>query len=89
MTIQSERFEIRLSEQERQQIETAAGTVGESLTDFFRNAAVQRANRVLALASRTLMPAEQFDAMLESLDVADDAPALAAIVARPQRYVRP
>ncbi|WP_067863904.1 type II toxin-antitoxin system TacA family antitoxin [Nocardia shimofusensis] len=88
MSTKTERFEIRLAAEGRDQIEEAAGAVGETLTEFVRNAAIQRADRVLALSSRTLMPAEQFDAMLESLDVADEAPTLAAVVARPRRFVR-
>ncbi|MQY18136.1 type II toxin-antitoxin system TacA family antitoxin [Nocardia macrotermitis] len=88
MSTKTERFEIRLAEEGRNQIEEAAGTVGESLTEFVRNAAIQRADRVLALSSRTLMPAEQFDAMIESLDVADDAPAMTRLAERARRYVR-
>ena len=88
MTIKTERFEIRLAEDGRNQIEAAAGAVGETLTEFVRNAAIQRADQVLALSSRTLMPAEQFDAMIRSLDIADDAPELAKAVARGRRFVR-
>jgi len=88
MSIKTERFEIRLAEDGRNQIEAAAGAVGETLTDFVRNAAIQRADQVLALSSRTLMPAEQFDAMIQSLDIADDAPELSKAVARGRRFVR-
>ncbi|MFE6860439.1 DUF1778 domain-containing protein [Nocardia sp. NPDC057668] len=87
-TTKSGRFEIRLAEEGRNQIEAAAGAVGETLSDFVRNAAIQRADRVLALSSRTLMAPEQFDAMLNSLDVPDPAPALAKAVAQPRRYTR-
>ncbi|MBU3062652.1 DUF1778 domain-containing protein [Nocardia sp. NEAU-G5] len=88
MSAKTERFEIRLAEDGRNQIEAAASAVGETVTDFVRNAAMQRADQVLALASRTLMPAEQFDAMIRSLDTADDAPELAKAVARGRRFVR-
>ncbi|MQY24620.1 type II toxin-antitoxin system TacA family antitoxin [Nocardia aurantia] len=86
--IKTGRFEIRLAEEGRNQIEAAAGVVGETLTDFVRKAAMQRADQVLALSSRTMMPAEQFDEMIRSLDIADEAPALAEAVARGRRFVR-
>ena len=88
MSAKTQRFEIRLAEEGRNQIEEAAGAVGETLTEFVRNAAIQRADHVLALSSRTLMSAEQFDAMIKSLDVADEAPELAELAARTRRYVR-
>ncbi|WP_425299350.1 DUF1778 domain-containing protein, partial [Nocardia cyriacigeorgica] len=40
-------------------MEEAAKTVGETVTEFVRNAAIQPADRILALSSRTLMSAEQ------------------------------
>lgn len=88
MSTMKERFEIRLAEDGRNQIEAAAGAVGETVTDFVRNAAIQRADQVLALSSRTMMPPEQFDAMIRSLDTADEAPALTKAVARRRRFVR-
>ena len=88
MSTKPERFEIRLATEGRSQIEEAAQAVGETVTEFVRNAAVQRADRIVALSSRTRMPAEQFDAMLESLDIADEAPVLAQLASRPRRYVR-
>ncbi|MGW4842267.1 type II toxin-antitoxin system TacA family antitoxin [Nocardia brasiliensis] len=88
MSPKTERFEIRLAEDGREQIEAAAGAVGETLTEFVRNAAIQRADQVLALSSRTMMSAEQFDAMIRSLDIADDAPELAKAVSRGRRFVR-
>jgi uncharacterized protein (DUF1778 family) len=88
MSTKTERFEIRLAEERRNQIKEAAGAVGESPTEFVRNAAIERADRILALSSRTLMSAEQFDAMIGSLDVADDAPALTKAAAKPRVFVR-
>ncbi|MGF6885394.1 uncharacterized protein (DUF1778 family) [Nocardia sp. GAS34] len=88
MSSKTERFEMRLTEEGRKQIAAAAGAVGETLTEFVRNAAIQRADQALALSSRALMPAEQFDAMIRSLDIADDAPELAKAVARGRRFVR-
>ncbi|NNH75902.1 DUF1778 domain-containing protein [Nocardia uniformis] len=88
MSIKSDRFEFRLAEERRSQIQAAAGVVGETEAEFVRNAAIQRADRILALSSRTFMPAEQFDAMIASLDIPDEAPALAAAAAKPRRFTR-
>ncbi len=88
MSAKTERFEIRLAEERRNQIQEAAGTVGETPTEFVRNAAIERADRILALSSRTLMPAAQFDAMISSLDVADDAPALTKAAAKARAFER-
>lgn len=88
MSAKTERFEIRLAEERRNQIKEAAAAIGETETEFVRNAAIERADRILALSSRTLMPAEQFDAMIRSLDIPDEATGLAEIVARPRRFIR-
>jgi uncharacterized protein (DUF1778 family) len=47
-----------------------------------------RAQQVLARAGVVLMPADQFDSLLASLDAADEAPALAKAFARPRRFER-
>ncbi|MFF0531275.1 DUF1778 domain-containing protein [Nocardia amikacinitolerans] len=88
MSTKTERFEMRLAQDRLRQIQEAAGAIGESPTEFVRNAAIERADRILALSSRTLMPAEQFDAMMSALDVADDAPALTKAAAKPRAFVR-
>lgn len=38
--------------------------------------------------SPTVLDADQFDALVEDLDVSDDAPALAGAFARPRRFER-
>ncbi|MFQ6226822.1 DUF1778 domain-containing protein [Nocardia sp. NPDC002869] len=88
MTTKTERFELRLDEERRNQIEAAADAVQEKPSEFIRNAAYERADRILALSSRTLMPAEQFDAMMESLDTPDYAPGLAKAAAKPRIFER-
>ena len=52
------------------------------------HAAVARADHVLARADVTMMPAEQFDELLASLDVADEASTLARLGQSERRYVR-
>ncbi|GAB2744118.1 DUF1778 domain-containing protein [Amycolatopsis magusensis] len=84
----NDRVELRMSSADRQLLESAAEHVHETLSDFTRSAAVQRAQNVLARTAITLMPADQFDGLLHSLDVADPAPKLAEVAARPRRFER-
>ncbi|WP_227997382.1 type II toxin-antitoxin system TacA family antitoxin [Nocardia australiensis] len=88
MTAKTERVELRLDKDLQIQIQAAADAVNERLSEFIRTAAHDRADRILALSSRTLMPAAQFDAMMSSLDVADEAPALAEAATKPRVFVR-
>jgi uncharacterized protein (DUF1778 family) len=88
MTTKNERLEMRVSKSDRELIEDAAEKLHENVSDFTRTAALRRAEKVLARTSTTLMPAEQFDALLESLDIADDAPALKRAFERPRRFER-
>lgn len=88
MNIKNERLEMRVSKSDRELIEDAAEKLQENVSDFTRTAALGRAEKVLARTSATLMPAEQFDALLESLDIADDAPALKRAFERPRRFER-
>jgi uncharacterized protein (DUF1778 family) len=88
MSPKTDRFEVRVTSQNREQIRSAAETVSESTSDFIRNAALERADKILALSSRTLMPADQFDALIQSLDTPDDAPDLTQLAAEPRRFSR-
>lgn len=60
----------------------------ESVSGFVIRAAQAEAERVLARTDVTLMPAEQFDAMITSLDEPDPAPNLARAAARARRFQR-
>ena len=55
---------------------------------FVIHAATAEADRVLARAEATVMPADQFDALLTALDMPDEAPALARLAQRDRRYRR-
>lgn len=57
-------------------ISRAAAAEQLSVSAFVLGAAVREAERVLGRADQTLMPAEQFDALVASLDAADRAPRL-------------
>lgn len=87
-TTKTDRLEVRVTPLSRAHISDAAEKVNESVSDFIRNAALDRADKILALSSRTLMPAEQFDALIKSLDVPDEAPNLAKLAAEPRRFAR-
>jgi uncharacterized protein (DUF1778 family) len=88
MSTKNDRLEMRVSKLDRALIEDAAQQLDESVSDFTRNAALRRAEKVLARTNVTLMPAEQFDALLESIDIADDAPVLQKAFERPKRFER-
>ncbi|HVR79940.1 MAG TPA: DUF1778 domain-containing protein [Acidimicrobiia bacterium] len=77
MAVKTDRMEARVSPEERQQIERAAAVAGLSVSAFMVNAAVDRADKVMAEATTTTVPAGYFDALLEALDVAEPAPRLA------------
>jgi uncharacterized protein (DUF1778 family) len=82
------RIEIRVDEQSVNLITRAAELVQEPVSEFMRRAAAERASEVLAQSMTTVMPADQFDALLASLDDADDAPALTALAKTPRKFVR-
>jgi uncharacterized protein (DUF1778 family) len=87
-TTKTERVEVRVAPQSHEQISAAAEAVHETTSEFMRNAALDRADKILALSSRTLMPAEQFDAMIRALDTPDDAPDLEKLAAQARRFSR-
>lgn len=84
----TERIELRVSIEDKDAIAAAAAMAHTTTTEFVRQAVLDRAQHVQARADRTLMPAEQFDALVASLDIADDAPNLARAFARPRRFVQ-
>lgn len=88
MTTREARLDFRLDPETKARIERAAKLLRESVSAFVVHAAAAAADRVLARAEVTMMPAEQFDELLEALDVADQAPALARLGKTERRYVR-
>ena len=69
-------------------IARAAAAAAVSVSAFVLGAAVREADRVLGRSDRTLMPDEQFDVLVGSLDAPDPAPRLAAAARSPRRYRR-
>jgi uncharacterized protein (DUF1778 family) len=89
MAAKTERIEARLSSDERDRIRRAAACEGRSISSFVVNAAVDRADLVLATRMVTLVPGGYFDNVLAALDEPDLAPNLerAALRARQRRRI--
>ncbi len=88
MATRTRRMEARVDPETDERISKAAALNHESVSAFIVRASRAEADRVLARADVTVMSAEQFDLMVESLDHADEAPRLAEVAARPRRFSR-
>lgn len=64
----SSRLELRLGEELKTMIEEAAAATGESVSDFMRAAAEERASKVLFDLRWTLIPEAYYDELVRSLD---------------------
>lgn len=88
MAVKTDRFEARLSADERERIERAAATAGQSMSAFMVGAAVARADEVIAAATATVVPADYFDDLLGALDHPEPAPRLAKAAQQARRTPR-
>lgn len=88
MATKTRRIEMRTDPASEGRITQAAGMLGQSVSTFVLSAANSAADAVLARADTTLMPAEQFDGLMRSLDVADGAPRLRAAATASRRVAR-
>jgi uncharacterized protein (DUF1778 family) len=88
MATKTRRIEMRTDPDNEERIVQAAGLLGQSVSGFVLSAARSAADAVLARADTTLMPAEQFDGLMRSLDVADEAPNLRAAATTSRRVAR-
>ncbi len=84
----SRRLEARLDPVADDLIIQAARLMGESRSTFMVRAARESAERVIARADVTIMPAEQFDILIESLDAPDPVEKLARAAAGRRAYQR-
>lgn len=84
----SQRIEARVTEDDAQVIARAATILNASVSAFVVDAAVEKAETVVARADRTIMPAAQFDEMIAALDDPAPVPELLALTARPRRVTR-
>ncbi len=87
-SIKTQRLEVRVDALTKARIEDAAARLGQPTSVFVLNAATAEADRVLARAETTVMPAAQFDSMLAALDIPDEAPTLARLDQRDRGYRR-
>jgi uncharacterized protein (DUF1778 family) len=88
MSAKTERIEVRADETSKSRISEAAELLGEPVSAFVVRSARAEADKVLARAHRTVMPAEQFDQLIAALDEPDEAPMLTEIANRPRRFRR-
>lgn len=88
MVTRSKRIEMRADAESEALITAAAAARRVLVSAFVLEAATQEAGRVLGRADLTLMPADQFDALVAALDEPDDTSRLAEAARRPRRYTR-
>ena len=89
MTVtKTRRLELRTDETTDRMIAEAAELMHMTKSAFVADAARQAAEKVIARADVTFMAPEVFDAMMASLDRADDSTELAALAALPRRISR-
>ncbi|MDR0960421.1 MAG: DUF1778 domain-containing protein [Propionibacteriaceae bacterium] len=86
--LKSRRFEARIDPESDEIISRAAASTGESKSAFIIRAARQAADKLLARQDVTIMPEEQFDAMMAALDQPQSVPVLERVAARPRQFVR-
>jgi uncharacterized protein (DUF1778 family) len=70
--VRSQRLELRLTDEERSIDQAAATAVGESLSDFFRRAAANRAADVLADQHRIGLTEDEAIRFLDALDTVNE-----------------
>jgi uncharacterized protein (DUF1778 family) len=88
MATRTKRIEMRADAISEERISRAARAQDLSVSAFVLGAAMREAEHVLGRADRTLMPADQFDALVGSLDHDDGAPRLQQVAEAERRYRR-
>lgn len=69
--MRTQRLELRLTDEERSIDQAAAAAVGESLSEFFRRAAANRAADVLADQRRIVLSEDEAIRFLDALEHVD------------------
>ena len=82
------RIEMRVDPDSGAKIAQAAEIERKSVSAFVLDAATTAADRVLARVDHTVLPAEQFDALLRSLDTPDEARTLRKAAQRERPFRR-
>ena len=88
MAAKSDRLEARVSPQQRATLEWAASLAGTSVSAFVVDAAVERAEELMATQMSTTVSADYFDRLVGVLDQAARAPTLAKAARRAGRRPR-
>ncbi|MCO5316610.1 MAG: DUF1778 domain-containing protein [Solirubrobacterales bacterium] len=88
MAVKTKRIEIRADPESESRIARAASMRQMSVSSFVLGAAGREAEQVLRETERTVMPTEQFDALMASLDLADHAPRLKEVAQAPRSFER-
>jgi uncharacterized protein (DUF1778 family) len=88
MATKTRRIEMRADPQSEAKIAEAARLSGQSMSAFVLNAATVAADQIIARVDHVVMPADQFDAIMESLDTPDEASNLARAASRKRRFTR-
>jgi uncharacterized protein (DUF1778 family) len=70
--MRTQRLELRLTDEERTTDQAAATAVGESLSDFFRRAAANRAADILADERTITLTEDEAIRFLDALETVDD-----------------
>lgn len=78
----------RATEEESRVIARAAKLLNATVSSFVVEAAVEKAETVVARADHTMMPAAQFDEMIAALDDTTPIPELESLAALPRRITR-
>lgn len=89
--MRTSRLELRLSDDERELDSAAADAAGETLSEFFRRAARDRATRVLAERRQINLSDDEARRFLDALDRSDPATVarLRALRERPSAFTDP
>jgi len=82
------RLDARIDVESDDLIARAAALLGKSRSSFVVEAARDAADRQLARADMTIMPQQQFDAMMANIDEAEPLSRLQALFAAPRSYRR-
>jgi uncharacterized protein (DUF1778 family) len=81
-------LKARVSSEQRARLEWAAAIAGTSVSKFVVDAAVDRADELVAAQMSTTVPADYFDRLVTALDEADRAPTLTKAARRVQKRPR-
>jgi uncharacterized protein (DUF1778 family) len=88
MAVKSDRLEARVSPDQRARLELAATIAGMSVSAFVVEAAVERAEEIVARQMSTTVPADYFDRLVFAIDEPDRAPTLTKVARRVSRRPR-